>query len=523
MKRIVSPLILALAVTILCSSSHVQALAESENGAVAEKEVDKPAADEADKPEADEKDEKASEETTESKGDRKTFEVEAKPLKIEESLDGMFVAEKAEEISLTPEEWSTFKIEEVVAHGTKVKEGETLIKFEDKDLLEAIADLDLELHLSEQRIRKAEQELPQKERGLKRQLANAEIALSRSEEDYQRYKETERKRSIDMANMWLKTSKFMLDYYRDELEQLEKMYEADELTEETEEIILRRQRFMVERAEFEYDNSKYNHEKTLEVAIPRRDRDIEESLESTKALLERAQTASQIDSNVDRYELEKQKRQRSKSQEKHVNLLADKSLLTLRSPMAGIAYYGSSTDGKWNRIAEMRGKLLPGKNADRGAVLMTIVDPAALHLLTMLDEKLLISLIEGQEVKVELTVEGAETLKGKVASISTVPISEGKFESKIEFTGELPEWLVPGMRGKATAVTYQKDDALLVPASAVHKDESKDEEYVWLVQDDEVKKTVVKTGRKKGDQVEVTEGLSAGDTISLDDEEKQDE
>lgn len=93
----------------------------------------------------------------ESEQSRETFTVSSGPLKIEESLDGRFVATERAEISLWPESWSDFKIKDVVEHGAEVQKGETLFQFEDKDLNKAIADLDLELHLGELKINRMEQ------------------------------------------------------------------------------------------------------------------------------------------------------------------------------------------------------------------------------------------------------------------------------------------------------------------------------------------------------------------------------
>ena len=50
--------------------------------------------------------------------------------------------------------------------------------------------------------------------------------------------------------MSLKSSEQYLAYAAEELNQLKKMYEADDLTEETEEIILQRAQYQYERAKF---------------------------------------------------------------------------------------------------------------------------------------------------------------------------------------------------------------------------------------------------------------------------------
>ena len=470
-----------------------------------------------------EKEEAAKEEKKEEakeKPERKTFEVEPAAIKLKETLDGAFAAEKMAEVSLEPETWTAFKIKKVVEHGAKVQEGEVLLEFESEDLLDAIADLELDLHLSEQRIARAERELPQKEESITRQLADAEESLRRVEEDYQRYKDVEREQTIESVNRSLKSSKFNLDYYQDELDELEKMYEADDLTEETEEIVLRRQRYYVDMYKYYYERAQYNHDITMRIRLPRLDHDLEESLNSSRQRLEQAQTANQVDLTVARYELEKLRRQRKKSIERHVDLLADKSLLEVRAPASGVVYYGEAADGKWNKVDEFRKKLVVGKNADRGVVLLTIVQPGSLSFVCKLDQKWLTRVKKGQSVEVEPAVDGADPLEGSIASISSAPLTGGKFEVKVELTDELPDWLLPGLSGKATVVVYDKKDALLVPAEAVHTDDMTEEKYVWQVKGDDVEKVIVETGKSKAKQVEITDGLSAGDTISLEDEDK---
>ncbi len=508
--------IFALAGLCLTQATFAQEDSPTDSAAQTESKTEKPADSDEDKPSSKEK-------AKEEKKDRKTHKVAEQLLKIEETLDGVFVADQMAEVSLWPESWSDFKIKEVVPHGTKVQKGQTLVTFEGKELEKAIADLEVEQRLSELKLMRSEQGIPLQERALQRQLADAEEALRRVKEDHERYRETEREQSIESAEWNLKSAKFALDYYKEELEQLEKMYEADDLTEETEEIILKRQRFYVESGEFRYELSKHIHGVTLNVMIPRRDRDFSETLKTSEESLERAQTASQLDLNIARYELEKAKLERKKSLEKHVMLLADRDLLTVDSPMAGVVYYGECVQGKWSKIADMRDKLQPNKSVAKGTTMMTVVDAAKQYVSASLDEKLRTSIKEGQSVEVQPAVEHVDPLEATVASISLAPIAEGKFESRINLSGSLPDWITPGMSAKVKLVTYEKKDALTAPKKAVHTDDETDKKYVWLVDGDDVKKTWVETGRSKGEKIEITEGLSAGDVISLDDEKEKED
>ena len=70
-------------------------------------------------------------------------------MKIDVPLDGTFVASKMTEVPFRPEAWTDYEIVEVVEHGNKVHKGETLFKFDDEKINEAIADLELEQRLNE--------------------------------------------------------------------------------------------------------------------------------------------------------------------------------------------------------------------------------------------------------------------------------------------------------------------------------------------------------------------------------------
>jgi RND family efflux transporter MFP subunit len=240
---------------------------------------------------------------------------------------------------------------------------------------------------------------------------------------------------------------------------------------------------------------------------------------------ERAKTAMETDLDRARYNLEKSKRSRKKSLERHSDLTSDLNLLTLKAPSDGVVYYGSCTDGEWSDMASLIGKLKPENNAPTGQTLMTIVGPAELYVVSTIKEADRPSVEEGQKAIVKPTATDSPKLEAKVSELSKIPVASGKFAMEVELTtDELPEWLVAGMTGKVKVTTYEKKDALLVPKKAVHSDEDdEDQKYVWLVDDDEVERRDVETGKTKGDNMEIIDGLDAGDIISLDDEKESDD
>ncbi len=69
--------------------------------------------------------------------------------------------------------------------------------------------------------------------------------------------------------MSLRQTKQMVASYEEELKQLLQMYKADDITEDTEEIILNKQQFDVERAKFSLKRETLDHQRTKEISIPR--------------------------------------------------------------------------------------------------------------------------------------------------------------------------------------------------------------------------------------------------------------
>jgi HlyD family secretion protein len=457
----------------------------------------------------------------EEQAERKTHTVKASPLKIELEVDSKFVARDTSEVKLEPEEWSEFKIVEIVPHGATVHQGETLVKFDGEKLKEAIAELELDQKIEELALLKAEQELPRAEVAIKKAFEQAERALADAKIDYKNYQEVDREMMARSIDMQLKSAQQNAENAREELDQLEKMYLADDLTEETEEIVLKRQRVAVEMADFGLERSKIQHARSHELQMPRNDISEKEALESIELQYAQAKTALETDLTRGRYDLEKARRARAKSLEKHADLTKDLGLLEIKAPADGVVYYGSETRGEWTDMASMIQRLKVDASAPTDSVLMTIVAPKPLAVETILEEKDVVGVKNDQPATVVPTADSDLKLAAKVTSVSAIPVEAGKFALALELTGDdAPEWLVAGMTGKTKMTTYESKSALLVPKSAVHTDDADDSKYVWLVDGDKVEKQTVSTGKTKGEEIEIVEGLEAGDVVSLDDEAK---
>jgi multidrug efflux pump subunit AcrA (membrane-fusion protein) len=108
-------------------------------------------------------------------------------------------------------------------------------------------------------------------------------------------------------------------------------------------------------------------------------------------------------------------------------------------------------------------------------------------------------------------------LKGSVEKVADVPGGGNKFSVRIELKAEnTPDWLMPGMTGKAKITTYDVEDAVVIAADLVQSDEDDPKKkYVMLQVEDEEKpvRREIKLGKTKDKEVEVLKGLKEGDEI----------
>lgn len=190
-------------------------------------------------------------------------------FEVKLSLDGVFEAVKQTPIALDPREWSDLTVVSVVDHGTQVKKGDVLVKLETRDLEEQIADIERARPLEELNLKLAHQEFATLERTTPLALESARRAKMEGEQDLAHYEDNERAMEERNARENVKRIEQNLAYTKEELDQLEKMYAADELTEETEEIILQRARNDVAYYEWMLEQTRARSERSLNTLIPR--------------------------------------------------------------------------------------------------------------------------------------------------------------------------------------------------------------------------------------------------------------
>ncbi len=371
------------------------------------------------------------------------------------------------------------------------------------------------------RLKQANEELPILEKALPVDLAAAERTKIQADEDLKRFLEIDKPHSIKSADFSVKRSNEYLEYAKEELRQLEKMYRSKDLTEETEEIILRRQRFQVENSEFALKEAELHRNQTLKVDLPRQEERTRESAVKHAIDLEKARATLPLNLNQKRLAVAKLKHELAKGAEKLADLRHDRDAMTVHAPADGLVYFGRCDHGHWASAAAVASKLHWGGTILPDEVFMTIVAPRPVDIRATVDEKDLAALTQRGELKglATSTLDPARRLPARLSSVVPVPHEAGKFEAVIavEIGADLA-LLKPGMACSIKFVPYRKDEALTVPATAMFEDESDDalSHYVYLARADRnvrYPKRRITTGKTAQGKTEILAGLAEGDEI----------
>lgn len=452
----------------------------------------------------------------EKKEDAKTHQVKRGLFQVEIAIDGVLEAKQMTPIVVRPKSWRELTVVSAVAHGERVAQGQRLVTLDLADLDRSLAEQAQALELAKLKLAQAEEEYRLLERTAPLDMEQVERAKKIFDEDQQLFFTVDMEQSRKLADYSLQIRKSSLENEEEELKQLEQMYAADDLTEETEEIVLKRQREAVDRARLFFEMAKQDYERTLKYELPRQEQSRKLSGELAALAYERSKFTLPVALKQAGLELQTQKFAVEKSEQALAELKEDRQMLEITAPTDGVVYYGKCTSGQWTPASSVAERLQAGGNLAPNDVFMTIVSPGGLWVRGQADEKDLSMLRVGLAGTATPTALPDARLAAQVAEISSIPVASGKFDVKFDVaTGEHSDRLTAGMNAKLKLIAYRNETAVLVPASAVFSDDANADVQYVLVQTEPGKheKRVVEVAHKNDKQAEIKSGLNGDEKI----------
>ncbi|WDQ16349.1 HlyD family efflux transporter periplasmic adaptor subunit [Rhodopirellula sp. P2] len=368
----------------------------------------------------------------------KETEKAAEPLKVQ----GTFEATQSSELTHGLDQFGALEIKKIVPHGTEVKQGQTVIWFDTESIDKKLSAAEIDIRLA--RITAADEQFAYDQFVAAQELdrQDAERKRQSAKQAYDNYLQFDRDRKIKSAEFDIEMSKASLENAAEELKQLQQMYDADDLTEESEEIVLKRAKRAVESAQFRLESTEIRSKRIIEQSIPAEDA-------STEAAWERAQmtyekTIRDLDSAKKKRDLERRKAADALT-EKEANfkdLREQRKSIVIQAPGNGILLYGELSRGALNAKPS---PIKAGAKVSTDQVIATLVQPKRMRVRLTLSEADLASIQAGDSCVIKPAIAPKTEVKGSIDSLASVPFMGTKFDATVKITGKLPEAVKPTM------------------------------------------------------------------------------
>jgi hypothetical protein len=440
--------------------------------------------------------------------------IEEKPFTVKAAFDARVMPpDELAPLRMDTEVWQDFRVETIAAHGTVVEKGALLVAFDSTAIDRSLADTgqsfastSLDAARMERELKTLEETAPHRLEALRRA---ADIA--KEENDY--FTKTRRKAAEDAAAQQLERKKQALEGQQEELRQLEKMYQADNLTEETEEIILTRQKNDVAAAEFALRMETLDYHRKIEVTLPReavtlaeRERDAAIALRDAKEEIPRAVEAKKLELAALAIRLERKKTAVA-------DLEHDRALFEIKAPAAGMFYHGPIADGRWSP-GDIVKQLTVGGRIPAKTPFATFV-PATVQpmLVAFTDEATARSLKAGLPGIATLPGRAELDIPVKLVRIAPAPEPDGTW--RVDLTATWPAESTPpvGATANIHITAYHQERAIFIPTKALTRDAAKGWSVEVKLTDGKAERRPVKRGRTSGDNTEILSGLEIGQVI----------
>jgi multidrug resistance efflux pump len=402
----------------------------------------------------------------------------------------------------------------VLPHGYVVKKGDVLLALDPKPIEKVVAAAENDLRVSRATLKKAEAEADLGARADALALEESTNALKDAETALKVFDEVDGKHFLQRIDLTVKSYEDYVSDSREELDQLEKMYKSEELTNATAEIVVRRARRALERLKIMTGMIRESARVAREIQFPEQRRQIAFALEKARQTFEALKAAQALGKVQRDAELVKARAAAEQQEEQTGKLRKDLEKFTARAPFDGRVFYGQFQQGQWGTADPMIQQLRPGEKAPPQQILLTVCGPRT-AVAADLPEANYLDVRPGQAAVVAPTALPDEKIQGRLRRKGFVARAKGpgpSFELEIELQEQKPE-VLPGMKAKVTLTGDELRDVVLVPSNAVSTSGPK--QTVTVSKDGKNSPREVTAGKTDGKMTQIKSGLEAGEKIVL--------
>ncbi len=407
-------------------------------------------------------------------------------------------------------------IKQVVAEGTRVVEGQTIVLFECKELMDDIDNRKLEVAAAETSFISAEENLKLCVKETENVVRTARQAVEDAKEDLQKYIEgqwpinqAKAESDIQIAQRDLTLAQTKLDFKLkvNADPTLKSPYSTNEIESD---------RLGLEKLKLSLQQAQWARDILLKYDNPRQKRTFETKVADAQLALVRAEVECRTKRMVAESQTLTTKSSLGMRKARLAEREDDAKDLIVKADRPGLVVYDSGNPRNPVTVAV-------GEEIRPRQQIMIIPDMSSLQVETKVFESTISDVKPGIEAFISRGTElGKAALPGRVTHVAPLPDSQWGWGSNgakvfnviVQFD-TLPGDLKPGTRAQVELVLARMDNVLSVPIAAIYSVAGQDGRYARRVRKGRVEQIEVVAGRMNDKRVEIQRGLQEGDEVLL--------
>jgi HlyD family secretion protein len=403
------------------------------------------------------------------------------------------------------------QIVELVDEGTRVKEGDVLIRLNAEDIRREIQEETLRTEAARSELTSARNAVTIQESENESRLRQAQLKLELAELALRQWEEGDVMKRREELRIALEKAERDLKRLTEKAINSEELYQQNFKSKNDNEL----DQINAKEAEARYNIAQLEQEIYEGYIHPREKRQKMSDVEEARAEVDRviAQNESQLASKV--ADLAHRQRQFEIREAKLNDLTDQLEKTTIRAPKDGLVVYWASTQGR--RWDDSRGTLQVGREVNPRETLIVLPDTTEMIASVQVHESIAGRVRPGQPAMISIDALGGATVQGTVESVGVLAETGGwrdpnlrEYNVRIGLK-EADEALKPSMRCEAEIRLGRVEDALTVPIAAVFNEGSI--HFVYRPRDGKFERVPVQVGRRSSTRAEVLAGLSEGQRI----------
>lgn len=420
--------------------------------------------------------------------------------------DGHFIPADPVKLNFWPDTYNNdLTIEEIVKNGNAVKKGDVLLRLDQQPIQELISNREVDLEAAKLKLEDARRAFAMLGVEMKHALAVAENNAKWAEKSREAYIKIEIPLEDDERTHQRQSYEDSIRNQKEEIQQLVKMYSEDELTEETEEIVLRRAKRTLERTIHGLELSDRRWKLKLLTERLKKLEDLDLDVRSKQQALEKLRETQENQRAHKEIEVRKQEMEVKKQTTEVEKLRKDEGKFVIRAPHAGIVFHGEAD-------AEELKRYKAKDSCKPHTTLLTIAKPGEAKAECMIDEEDIFKLRPNMPVRVKPAALPDAELAGFLQPLELIPEQQGKWKAVIKLD-DSDRRLIPRMTCKIEIPLEKIENVLIVPKSAVFDRDGKKVCYVKKGDTYEVRE--VQISKTDGENIIIEEGVEEGEEVLL--------